>query len=294
MGSSVSHPATRFKAPGTILAGTPLKELIGRPLVRLISESFARTMSGFPSRSFERQAIAGLFSLELAERAAHIARRLWSHLPQDFGKAADLLVASMGPELDKTEGNGLAPFFYYPHARFIALFGGESFEPAMRANYEVTKRFTAEFSVRPFLVRYPKQALERLRRWAGDANPHVRRLVSEGTRPRLPWATRLPEFQRNPAPVLELLEFLKDDPSLYVRRSVANNLGDIAKDHPDLVFRTCRRWLEELSGAPNETAEARCWMIRHALRLPAKKRVAEALRIRQAAGSGNSLRRVPR
>jgi 3-methyladenine DNA glycosylase AlkC len=283
MKTASSHPASRFKAPSTILAGTPLKELIDGRLVRLISESFARTMAGFPRRDFEREAVEGLRELELLQRSAHIARALRNHLPQEFGKASDILIASFGPELAKTEGNGLAPFFYSPHSHYIALFGGGHFEAAMRANYELTKRFSAEFSVRPFLVRYPDQALDRLRRWTKDPNPHVRRLVSEGTRPRLPWAMRLPGFQRDPARVLELLELLKDDPSLYVRRSVANNLGDIAKDHPDKVFRTCRRWLKELSGVQEETAKSRRWMIRHAVRLPAKKGVAEAVRIRHEA-----------
>ncbi len=283
MKAAAAHPVTRFKVPSTIVAGTPLKELIGGPLVRLISESFARTTAGFQPRPFEREATEGLSALGLLERSAHIAKALRKQLPRDFSKAADILVASLGPELERTEGNGLAPFFYLPHAHFIALFGGGTFEAAMRANYELTKRFTSEFSVRPFLVRYPLESLERLREWTEDANPHVRRLVSEGTRPRLPWATRLPEFQRNPAPVLELLEVLKDDPVLYVRRSVANSLGDIAKDHPDRVFRTCRRWLEELPAVEEGRADARRWLIRHAVRLPARKRVAEALRIRRSA-----------
>jgi 3-methyladenine DNA glycosylase AlkC len=278
-----SHPALRFKAPSTIRAGTPLKELIGPALVRLISESFARTAAGFRRREFEREAVRGLSALEFTGRSAHVARALAGHLPRDFGEAAGLLVASLGPELERTEGNGLAPFFYAPHAHYIALFGLERFEPAMRANCELTKRFTAEFSVRPFLVRYPGEALERLRAWTADPNPHVRRLVSEGTRPRLPWAPRLAEFRRDPSPVLELLERLKDDPVLYVRRSVANSLGDIAKDHPDRVFRTCRRWLEELSGLDAARADARRRVIRHAVRLPARKGIAEALRIRQAA-----------
>jgi 3-methyladenine DNA glycosylase AlkC len=153
----------------------------------------------------------------------------------------------------------------------------------MRTNYELTKRFTAEFSIRPFLERYPHRTLKTLRCWASDPNPHVRRLVSEGTRPRLPWAPRLSKFQEDPAPVLRLLELLKDDPSLYVRRSVANNLGDIAKDHPNAVFRTCRGWLEKLQRCDGQTVSARCWLIRHAVRLPARKGVAQARRLREEA-----------
>lgn len=280
---SYSHPATRFRAPSTIVPGEPLKNLIGPSLIRLISESFRRVMANFQAQRFERDAVTDLIELDFLDRSAHVAQALGKHLPAAFARAANILVDSLGPELEKTEGNGLAPFFYAPHAHFIVLFGGDHFEPAMRANYELTKRFSAEFSIRPFLVRCPMRTLARLRKWTKDPNPHVRRLVSEGTRPRLPWASRLPEFQRNPSPVLELLELLKDDPVRYVQRSVANSLGDIAKDHPNEVFLTCRRWLDELPDLDEQRASARRWMIRHAMRLPARKGVTEALRIRKAA-----------
>jgi 3-methyladenine DNA glycosylase AlkC len=134
----------------------------------------------------------------------------------------------------------------------------------MRAQYELTKRFTAEFSIRAFLEADPVATLERLEEWATDPNVHVRRLVSEGTRPRLPWAPRLPRFVEDPQPVLRLLEMLKDDPELYVRRSVANNLNDIAKDHPDLVVEVCARW--SLQASPE-----RRWLIRHGLRTLVKQ-----------------------
>ena len=133
-------------------------------------------------------------------------------------------------------------FIYLPHVFFVAKFGVGHFEASMRAQYELTQRFTAEYSIRGFLERYPERTLARLREWAGDANAHVRRLVSEGTRPRLPWAPRLRAFQDDPQPVLELLELLKDDPELYVRRSVANNLNDIGKDNPTALIDTCRHW----------------------------------------------------
>jgi 3-methyladenine DNA glycosylase AlkC len=136
----------------------------------------------------------------------------------------------------------------------------------------LTQRFTAEFSIRRFLERYPTATLARLGEWARDASPHVRRLVSEGTRPRLPWAPRLRDFQRDPRPVLALLELFKDDPVLYVRRSVANNLNDIGKDHPALLVETARRWMKD---AP----DARRWLIRHALRSAVKRADSGALEI---------------
>jgi len=113
--------------------------------------------------------------------------------------------------------------------------------------YELTQRFTAEFSIRPFLEKYPESTLARLEKWTKDRSVHVRRLVSEGTRPRLPWAPRLRRFMADPRPVLALLELLKDDPELYVRRSVANNLNDIGKDNPTLLVDTTRRWMKDAS-----------------------------------------------
>ena len=146
----------------------------------------------------------------------------------------------------------------------------------MKAQYELTQRFSAEFSIRPFLIHAQKRSLARLLEWTSDANPHVRRLCSEGTRPRLPWAIRIQAFIENPAPALPILERLKDDQDLYVRRSVANHVGDIAKDHPELVYAMCERWLV------NSSSERR-WLIRHALRHPAKKGDITALKLRAAA-----------
>ena len=113
------------------------------------------------------------------------------------------------------------------------------------------------FGIRFFLLKFTKKTLSVLKDWALDSNQHVRRLVSEGSRPRLPWAMRLPIFIEDPSPVIELLEILKDDKSEYVRRSVANNLNDIAKDHSDVVADIAEKWM---IGASNERTK----LIRHA------------------------------
>lgn len=279
------HPAQRFQAPSTILTGVPLKELFGRDLVRLVSESFVGVVANFNRKRFETEALQGLDDLEFNQRGAHIGKALAAQLPTDFENAAPLLIASLGPELKTTEGNGLAVFFYAPHAYVIAERGVEHFESGMRANYELTKRFSAEFSIRPFLVRHRNRCLARLTKWASDPNPHVRRLVSEGTRPRLPWAMRLKEFQQNPDFTLPLLERLKDDPELYVRRSVANHLADILKDHPEVAYDVCERWIEETSSKKVTSSQlsGRRWIVRHAVRLPAKKGERRAIEIREAA-----------
>lgn len=284
-----SHPALRFSAPSHIRRGVPLKELMGPPLVRLIGESLAEVVPGFDERRFRREATRGLDRLELKDRAAAIARAMATQLPAAFEDLAPLLIESLGPPLERTEGNGLAPFFYLPHTELIAMLGPSSFASGMAANYEVTKRFTAEFSIRPFLVRHRAKCLRILRRWARDDDPHVRRLVSEGTRPRLPWACRLAEFQADPQLALPLLEMLKDDGERYVRRSVANHLGDIAKDHPGLAVDVCDRWLQEVTRSDDPGLAAnRRWLVRHALRHPAKKGHARAVAlVRAASGRGD-------
>ncbi|MGH9159551.1 MAG: DNA alkylation repair protein, partial [Vicinamibacteraceae bacterium] len=138
--------------------------------------------------------------------------------------------------------------------------------------YELTKRFSAESSIRSFLVKYPEETYARLLEWARDENVHVRRLVSEGSRPRLPWAPRLRAFQDDPRPLIALLELLKDDPERYVQRSVANNLNDIGKDHPELVVDVCSQWSAHAS--PGGT-----WIVKHALRSLVKKQHPGALEL---------------
>ena len=269
------HPIDRFRAPSSIQRGTPLKSLLDRTLVRLIGESLAAP--GFAEDAFVLQATTGLGSLELMPRAQHIASAMAAHLPADLAEASRRLVASLGPELTVNAGMGLKPFFYLPHSACIARHLIGDWEAGMQANRALTTRFTAEFSLRPYLAREPERTLARLAEWVADPNPHVRRLVSEGTRPRLPWAGRLDAFVHDPTPVLPLLDALLDDPELYVRRSVANHVGDIAKDHPRLAFDLCRRWLEQ-------PTPQRQQVVRHAMRHPARQGVKAAVALRRRAG----------
>lgn len=285
------HPSQRFIAPSTIQHGVPLKELMDRKLVKLIGQSLAEVVPDFDVRRFQTRAVGNLDNLELKERALAIAHAMAEQMPAAFDELSPLLIRSLGPPLEQTDGNGLAPFFYFPHTHLIAAYGVSSFDSGMAANYEITKRFTAEFSIRPFLIQHRFKCLKVLRRWASDENAHVRRLVSEGTRPRLPWAMRLPEFQADPNLTLPLLEMLKDDSELYVRRSVANHLGDIAKDHLELALDICEKWLQELKPSSDQTvADNRRWIVRHAVRHPAKKGSARAIKIRELA-SGTKKRK---
>ena len=208
------------------------------------------------------------------DRGRHIARALGAHLPQDYPEAIEILLDSLGPEhgTDELIGVGMAPFFYLPHVLFVAERGLDHFDLSMRAQYELTKRFSAEFSIRSFIAKDPERAFAVMRGWTTDADAHVRRLVSEGTRIRLPWARRVAWLEDNPERVLELLELLKDDPSTFVRRSVANNLNDLGKVHPQLLVRTCAAWLDSGSAA-------RRALVEHALRSAVKRGDVDALRL---------------
>jgi 3-methyladenine DNA glycosylase AlkC len=251
-----------------------LKSFFSPALVRRLAGDIARVHSAFDAPAFIKQATKGLSDLELLDRGRHIARALEAHLPPRYVDAVDVLLASLGPEhaSDELIGAGMAPFFYLPHTLFVATRGLADFDVSMRAQYELTKRFSAESSIRPYIAAEPERTMAVLRGWARDANAHVRRLVSEGTRLRLPWAMRVAWLDEHPERVVALLELLKDDPASLVRRSVANNLNDLGKVHPALMLRTCATWLEAAS------AERRA-LVEHALRSAVKRGDAGALRL---------------
>ena len=248
----------------------PLKLQFGAPVVERLATEISAVYSAFDGGAFRRDALHGFEALELLDRGRHLGAALYRHLPADFASAIDILLATLPPE--RAGIGGMSSFFYLPHTEFVRQFGLPHLPESLRALHAMTQVFTGEFAIRPFLEHHPVGTLARLQRWATDASEHVRRLVSEGTRPRLPWAPRLRAFQRDPAPVLALLEMLREDPALYVRRSVANNLNDIGKDHPVLLVETATRWMEEA------TAERR-WIVSHALRSSVKRGDASALAV---------------
>lgn len=250
----------------------PLKNLFGPEMVHRTARSIVAVYPGFDVAGFTEQALVDFEQLELTQRCQQIGDALATRLPSDRKQAIDIVIESLGPELENcdptdarpvgdpdVDDNTLAGFFYLSHGYFLADHGGDHFDAIIRANYEITKRATSEFSIRTPLRDHTDATLRALESWATDPNVHVRRCVSEGTRPRLPWSFRLKSFQDDPTPVLRLLEILKDDPVEYVRRSVANNLNDIAKDHPDVVIATAKRWWED--GDKNRRR-----LVKHALR----------------------------
>lgn len=243
----------------------PFKNLFNKTTIGGMGEHFAKAWPRFDRASFVAAAVKNLNALELKERSAQITAAMATFLPDDFERAAAIMLASLAPDdggdIAATEVNrrGIVGWTIMPMTHYVGLYGLGHFDLSMTLLKEMTKRSSSEFGIRFFLLEDPLRTLSVLGTWTGDPSRHVRRLISEGTRPRLPWAMRLPAFIEDPAPLLPLLEALMDDEEEYVRRSVANNLNDIAKDHPDLVARIAGRWLK---GAGRDRER----LVRHACR----------------------------
>ncbi|MBI5256748.1 MAG: DNA alkylation repair protein [Burkholderiales bacterium] len=251
--------------------GEPFKNLMNAGVVAAIGQHLRRVDRGFDHRAFEALALAGLDALELKARVLQVAEALVATLPADVDRAAGLLEASLGPPGEgddlaalRTSEAGLAGWAVWPLTEAIARIAIEAPERGLAALHAMTQRLTAEFAIRPFIVRHPALSFATLARWVHDPSAHVRRLVSEGSRPRLPWGLRLQALVDDPSPTLPLLAALQDDPSAYVRRSVANHLNDIAKDHPACVA----AWLAD--HLPGATPQRRM-LLRHASRTLVKQ-----------------------
>lgn len=263
------------------------KERISAALIQSAAAHLRRVWPEFPRRRFVARATDGLDQLELKARVAHVADALAACLPEDFDAAAAVLEASLAAaRVDDdlkalvTGDDGLAGWVVWPMTDFVARYGLAHPRRSLRALHALTQRNTAEYAIRPFLIEHRELTMKTLASWVDDPSPHVRRLVSEGTRPRLPWGVQLQHLVEDPRPCLPLLARLQDDPSGYVRRSVANHLNDVSKDHPDVVV----RWLRDhLPGAP----AARQATLRHAARTLIKQGDKRALR---AFGLGRPLR----
>jgi 3-methyladenine DNA glycosylase AlkC len=244
----------------------PFKLLLDATRVQALGHHLQRVAPCFDRPRFEALALAGLDALELKARAMHIADALEATLPDPFEVGAQWLEAALAPVLPgealgdlQTGPLGLAGWALWPAGEWVARRGLDTPARALEMLHALTQRFTAEWAIRPLLLHHPALTLATLQHWCSDPSPHVRRLVSEGSRPRLPWGMQLRPLIADPSPTLPLLAALQDDPSPYVRRSVANHLNDIAKDHPTVVVDWLRRYL------PDASPERRA-LLRHASR----------------------------
>ena len=248
----------------------PFKNLFNRDVIDGMGTHFVSAWPEFDSTGFVSAAMNNLQALELKQRSAQITQAMATFLPTDFENAARVILDSLAPEDEhdfsrrQADLSGLSGWAIMPMADVVAAQGLHDFDHGLNVLAQMTKRFSAEFAIRHFFLHDCKAAMKKAMIWAEDDNFHVRRLASEGSRPRLPWGLQIQSFVHDPAPLIPLLERLKGDTHEYVRRSVSNNLNDIAKDHPDIVAGVASDWMK---GADKNTQR----IVRHACRTLIKR-----------------------
>jgi len=229
-----------------------LKDLIDGPSVTSLVRAVAAVQPGIDEDSvLEHVFDADWPGRELKQRIRHVATVLRRYLPPDYPVALAIIRRAAA----RVEGLGFTGMVFND---FVEEYGVEEPDVSLPALEQFTTLVSAEFAVRQFIERYPDRMFHQLLNWASDDDWRVRRLASEGSRPRLPWGRGLPSLKLDPSPILPVLAALRHDPSEEVRRSVANSLNDISKDHPDLVVEVLMSWQDETAGFESLT--------RHALR----------------------------
>lgn len=241
------------------MAFKKLKYWFDEELAKMLADKLILLKSNFPKDIFVKSVVTKIDNLELKDRVEHFADELHTHLEGTTPENINILVEILGPENEEETGMFTNFYWIMPIAKYVEKYGVEHFDVSMNAIAEITKRNTGEYAIRPYLVHYADKTLAVLKEWSQHENKHMRRLSSEGIRPRLPWAKKLDQFIENPKPILPILENLKDDTSKYVQKSVANCLNDILKDNLEIGKNSIEKW------NTNPTKE-RKWIIKHALR----------------------------
>jgi 3-methyladenine DNA glycosylase AlkC len=242
-----------------------LKDFVDRESVAVVASAVAAAAPEVSAAAIVTEVFDGAWEgRALKERIRHIAVTVRNHLPDDYEAA----LAIMRQAAAGVDGGWISLWAFND---FVEQYGVDCPDISLPALEQFTKLASAEFAVRPFIKRYPARMAAQMLAWAGHEDPRVRRLASEGFRPRLPWGMGIPELKKDPGPVIPILEKLWDDPSEDVRRSVANNLNDISKDHPQLAVDLLARW-------GDDSAEFRA-LAKHALRTLLKRGDNEAMRL---------------
>lgn len=240
-----------------------MKDGIDGVAIQRISDAMSQLVPTFDASLFEKKANEGLESLELKQRVSHLIEALHVSFNASFQELHPQLMPLVNVWERGDENDALSGFAAWPVTDYVAVHGIDSPELALPLLEQLTELFSAEFAIRPFIINNLDETLAVMGTWAVSSNHHVRRLASEGCRPKLPWGQQLPSLIKGPAPIFPILELLVDDESEYVRRSVANNLNDISKDHPHLVTEQCQQWV---NSATPKTIKNRTWLVKHALR----------------------------
>ena len=256
------------------MAEKKLKDWFDKELAELLSTKIAEKFPSFDKKSFISDVEQGVQDLQLKARLSVFSNNLKTYLPSNYGDAISILISILGEENQKETGMFTEYYWVMPIAKFVEEHGLENFDESIKAIAEITKRNTGEYAIRQYLKAYPDQTLKIMTQWSLDKNFHLRRLASEGSRSRLPWASKLDMFIDDPQLLLPILDNLKDDPIKFVQKSVANSLNDILKDNYEFAMSILQEW------AVNASKE-RSWIIKHALRKQVKDGNPEAIELRK-------------
>ena len=240
------------------------KDYLSKDAVSVFAKCIKDVYPKFDQKKYAMTVLSdGFLKLELKERLNKIAESLKSFLPADYDVAMGILIKA-APQVGTFENWALTIY--------VEKFGLKHFKSSVHAMQELTKYGTGEFAIRPFMIQHTARMLPILMKWTKSKNEHIRRLAAEGSRPRGVWVAHIEAFKKDERHVMKILEKLKNDESLYVRKAVANNLNDISKEHPDLVSQTCKKW--------QKTGDARTeWIIQHGCRTLIKNGHAGALNL---------------
>lgn len=236
-----------------------ITELFGANLAKILADKIIVYMPDFNSQAFIDSVGKATKGLTYTQRIACIADKLHEFLPSDYEQAIKILLATLDEENPNETGMFTQYYWIMPIGNFVQRYGLDHFKLSMKAIEEITKRNTGEYAVRPYIRKYPEKSLRVMRKWAESDNFHLRRLASEGLRPKLPWAPKLDAFVEDPAPVFEILDVLKTDEKRFVQKSVANHITDYIKVNPDAAWRLIDSW--QRIDDPSTR-----WILKHATR----------------------------
>lgn len=245
--------------------GKRIKDWYSLEFAEILANEISKGSKSFNNKLFFDSYKKQYKSLELKERLKLIASLLYESLEGPYSKKLKALYTLLGPAWPYEEGMMNYGFYLYPISQFVEEYAYQNIEQSLAFIYDLTQRFTGEFAIRPILSNEPKLALKTLKEWSRDKSFHVRRLSSEGVRIRLPWGQSVEWIKTNPEKVIPIFNKLRNDSSLYVRRSVANGMGDLIKCNPDFAISIFEKWLEKKNTLDN------LWVIKHAIRHPVKK-----------------------
>ena len=242
------------------MAFKKLKYWFDEDLVQMLAEKINHLYPEFNSKRFQNSLSEKIKNKELKARVECFSDELFTEFNKDFILGINVLSQILGEENKNDTGMFKEYYWIMPIAKFVEKYGINNFDVSIKAIEEITKRNTSEYAIRPFLEKYTDKTLQQMLTWSTNKNFHVRRLASEGVRPRLPWAKKLQIFIDKPQLIIPILDNLKDDTSKYVQKSTANCLHDILKDNIEIGKQIVERWNTE-----DKTLQ-RVWILKHALR----------------------------